>query len=287
MKSYCLNFFVGVPILLDDHALGFIICGRDLEKIPYNPPLDKGDTDTMTALAGLIASVAQNKKMMDLRLQMLEQIEEKNEIVNTFSQQVSRDVATALMNSREEKGSRKKVAVMFLDIRNFTPFVQNKQPEETVSFLNALFGFMTEIIDQYKVIINQFLGDGFMTTFGAPVVVDNPFQNAVDAALNIHKTLQEKIASGALPPTMIGIGIHGGEAVTGNVGSATRKQYTITGNVVIIAARIEQLTKQYNAQILISGDIQKGITSNTCTGASIGPVALKGLTEPIEIYQLI
>lgn len=286
-KNYTINYFIGVPILLEDIPIAFIVSGRQLEKFPFKPSLDKGDADTLLAIAGLISTVIQNKKMMELRLQMKVQLDEKNEIINIFGQQVSKDVAQALINAKASEGAKKNVAVMFLDIRNFTPFVQNKPPEETIRYLNSVFGFMTEIIHQYKGIVNQFLGDGFMTTFGAPVEVRNPFQNAVDAALEIHKILQNKVSSKEVPPTKIGIGIHGGEAVIGNIGSALRKQYTITGNVVIIAARIEQLTKHYNADILISGDIYKKTIQKDCPVKNIGEVSLKGLSEPIELYQLI
>jgi class 3 adenylate cyclase len=285
-KEFALNFFVGVPIMTGDGALGFIICCRQHEKLPYNSALDEGDADTLMAIAGLITSLAQNKKMMEMKLQMQEQLAEKMEIVNMFGQQVSKDVANALMHAADGKGARKKVAVMFLDIRNFTPFVQDKTPEETVYYLNALFGFMTEIIDRHQGIINQFLGDGFMTTFGAPVEVDNPSQNAVRAALEIHEALLERIASGLLPHTRIGIGIHGGEAVTGNVGSDIRKQYSITGKVVIIAARLEQFTKECNACVLISGDIKSQLEGDY-PGKSIGDVLLKGMSAPMEVYQLI
>jgi class 3 adenylate cyclase len=286
-KIFVYNYFIGVPIRFEGRIIALMVTGRQFEKIPFVPPLNEGDVDTLNAVSGLIIAALQNKKMMEMKLVMKEEAEEKKQIINLFGQQVSQDVAKALMDSRYEKASKKNVAVMFLDIRNFTPFVQNMRPEETVRYLNALFGFMIDIVYKYNGMVNQFLGDGFMTTFGAPIEDPNPFQNAVDAALEIHRTLQEKIVSGEVPPTRIGIGIHGGEAITGNVGSNLRNQYTITGNVVIIAARIEQLTKQYNAQVLISKDIYDKTSCKTMEVRAIGEAQLKGLSKAVELYQLI
>jgi len=286
-RKFSINYFVGVPILLDEKPVAFIFCGRQFDKLPFHPPIVRADADTVTAIASLISTVLKNKMILELKLQMKEQLNEKNEILNIFGQQVSKDVAKALMRKNEDRGERKKIAVMFLDIRNFTPFVQNKTPEDTLIYLNSLFSFMAEIIEQHNGIINQFLGDGFMTTFGAPVDVSNPFQNALSTALCIHETLQEKIRNNEIPFTRIGIGIHGGEAVVGNVGSSSRKQYTITGNVVIIAARMEQLTKQYDAQILISKDIYEQANCKDYPVQPIGDVVLKGMSNPIAIYQVI
>ena len=208
------------------------------------------------------------------------------EIANRLKQQVYEKVDSSESGTRDKKDSRMKVAVMFLDIRNFTPFVQSKPSKETRRYLNALYEFMKEIIDQFKGIINQCIGDGFMTTFGAPVELDNPCQSAVSAALQIQKVLQAKINSGEIPHTRIGIGIDGGEAIAGHFGLANHKLYTIAGNVVIVAARMEELTKQFDATILVSANVYKNINGNLAGIQSMGEVALKGLSDPIEIYRL-
>ena len=94
-----------------------------------------------------------------------------------------------------------------------------------------------------------------MVTFGAPVTLENPAYNAVNAAVEIHQQLNNEIEKGNISPTSIGIGIHVGDAVTGNIGTSERQQYSITGSVVILAARIEQLNKDYYSQILVSEDV--------------------------------
>ena len=175
---------------------------------------------------------------------------------------------------------------MFLDIRNFTPFVENKEPEEVVNYLNSLFGFMIDIIQSHHGVINQFLGDGFMVTFGAPLSVENSSEHAVRAAQEIINKLASEIEQGIIPDTRLGIGIHFGEAVTGNIGSSARKQYSITGNVVIIASRIEQLNRKFKSQLLISNEVYIRLDANIKDKYStLGPVDVKGREKPVLIYQ--
>ena len=145
-------------------------------------------------------------------------IEEKNKVVNLFGQQISRQIVKEILeNPKELSGTRKNVTIMFLDIRNFTPFVEDKEPEEVVNYLNSLFDFMIDIVRSHHGIINQFLGDGFMATFGAPLSVENSSEHAVKTAQEILKKLESKIDQEIIPFTRLGIGIHFGEAVTGNI----------------------------------------------------------------------
>ena len=175
---------------------------------------------------------------------------------------------------------------MFLDIRQFTPFVEKHQPEEVVAYLNTLFGFMIRIIESHHGVINQFLGDGFMATFGAPVSINNPNQHAVDASQEIIYKLNKEHAKGSIPKTKIGIGLHYDEAVTGNIGSSLRKQYSITGKVVIMASRIEQLNKKYNTSLLISEEVYNHINKETKnTFSEIGTSSIKGSKNPVSLYK--
>ncbi len=161
--------------------------------------------------------------------------------------------------------------MMFLDIRNFTKFAESRQPEEVVNYLNTLFDFMIEIINQNNGIINKFLGDGFMAVFGAPVSDGQDCRNAVNAAMAIIKRLDEEVKAGTIPHTTAGIGIHAGPAVTGNVGSSQRKEYTIIGDVVNMASRIEQLNKQYGSQVLISDEVCKSIEKSSSRFRILAP----------------
>jgi len=124
--------------------------------------------------AGFVADLIKKKMIISW-----DNIKEKNEVIDLFGQQISPQIAdNILKNHKEFSGARKKVCIMFLDIRKFTPFVERHQPEEVVAYLNALFGFIINIVQNHHGVINQFLGDGFMATFGAPVSIGNSSQNA-------------------------------------------------------------------------------------------------------------
>jgi len=209
-------------------------------------------------------------------------------IKNLLNQQVSGAVAQALLTEEiTDKIERKFVCIMFLDIRNFTPFAETKAPEEIIQFQNDVFGFMIDIVQQNNGIINQLLGDGFMATFGAPVSSGNDCDNAVHAALMIIETLNEKANTGKIPETNIGIGLHAGYVVAGNVGTVDRKQYSITGNTVIIAARIEQLNKELGTKILISKDVYDHMSAKNGESTDFKEVHIKGRKEPVQVLSLI
>jgi adenylate cyclase len=157
--------------------------------------------------------------------------------------------------------------------------------EEIIAYQNAVFGFMIDIINGHHGIINQFLGDSFMSTFGAPLSFGNDCRNVVEAAFAIIARLKQENDNGNIPPTRVGIGIHAGEAVTGNVNTSLRTQYSITGNVVILASRIEQLNKQFQSQLLISEEVWKAI-GGVKGAVGLGVVHVKGEEKPVSIYLL-
>jgi adenylate cyclase len=215
-----------------------------------------------------------------------EALNAQSKIREVLGQQVSHALVDRIMNEGTmHENERRMVCIMFLDIRDFTPFVSGKQPEEIVDYQNKLFGIAIESVSRYNGIINQFLGDGFMATFGAPVSGGNDCKNGVDAALEILNETAKAAAEQLIPATRLGIGIHYGEAVTGNIGTSVRRQYSIVGNVVIQASRIEQLNKEFHSQLLISKEVYN--RSEIQEGKSLGALMLKGESEPLEIMQIV
>ena len=217
----------------------------------------------------------------------LEQSEKGHRIASLFSQQVSKEIVDKMMeHDGIMESKRMNVAIMFIDIRNFTRFTMEKTPEEIVQYQNAFLSIVIEIIIKHKGVVNQILGDGCMVTFGAPVASGNPSQHAVDAGIELLSAIESAVKKGKLAPTRIGIGIHTGEAVTGNIGTAERKQYSITGSVVILASRIEQLNKEFHSQFLISEEVINHINRKNLNSDLYGPVSLKGYDRPMQIYKL-
>ena len=262
-------------------AGGSAAAGTLFEARPFY--LTKGG---VLALAGLAAGFVAHQ--LKLRIgNAYRTLQERQRVLSAFGQQVSPAIVEELLKAGPEIASRRTfVCVMFMDIRNFTPLVEMKSPEEIVAFQNVVFAEAVDIVNRNHGIINQFLGDGFMATFGAPLATGRDCDNALAAARELVAGIRGLSEAGRIPPITIGVGLHAGEAVSGNVGSALRKQYSITGNVVILASRIEQLNKGYGSQILVSGEVLAGAGEQACAPESLGPVQVKGRAEPIEIFRL-
>jgi len=176
--------------------------------------------------------------------------------------------------------------VMFLDIRNFTENARNRPPEAVVEFLNSTFAFMIEAIDRHGGFINKFLGDGFLAIFGAPLDDPTAACHAVEAAREILAEIDARGLSDDPWPLRVGIGLHLGSAVTGNVGSPRRKEFTAIGDTVNLASRLEQLTKEYPARLIVSDSMMAALGAAAAPARPLGKVAVKGYTEPVPIWGL-
>lgn len=239
------------------------------------------------ALSGFIAAMVTNQ-VKKILLRYFETREERNKIEHIFGQMVSKEIVEEILNNNAEIASKTKFAcIMFLDIRNFSLFAESKTPEEIIEYQNKVFAPLIEIVNKYKGIVTQIMGDGFMAIFGAPIEHENDCQLALNAAIEIHKLIKEKTENGEIPPTKIGIGLNAGEVVTGNVGTENRKQYSVTGRAVIVAARLEQLNKELDSQLLVSKDVFEKAKPDGLKPIRHIQVKLKGQSEPIEVYQII
>jgi adenylate cyclase len=247
------------------------------------PHIFKGFLLLLTGIAAGLVTVQLKKRI----LSSFEMVEERNRISRTFGEYVSPIVMNKLLTLKPDLRSEKReVCVMFLDIRNFTSFTEKRSPEEVVRYLESLFEFMIEIVNRHHGVINKFLGDGFMAVFGAPLSEGGDCLNGVAAAREILTRVEEEVASGKVLPTTVGIGLHAGEAVTGSIGSSLRKEYTVIGDVVNLASRIEKLNKQFQSRLLISENVWQSLENNPAEAIPMGNVRVQGREEGIGIYQL-
>jgi adenylate cyclase len=214
--------------------------------------------------------------------------EERNELEKIFGQQVSKEIVDDFISNKMKIENRTREAcIMFLDIRDFSKYCEGKSPGEINKYQNSVLGFMIDAVKKHKGIVNQILGDGFMATYGAPIEHENDCQSALDTANEILHTLERKIKNNEIPETKIRIGINAGTVVTGNVGTENRKQFSITGNAVIIAARLEQLNKEFNSTILVSKEVYDKINIDGKPALQKHLANLKGQSEPVEVYQVV
>ena len=185
-------------------------------------------------------------------------------------------------------GSLNNVTVMFTDIRSFTTLSEQLSPEEVLALLSEYHSFMVEIIFRHGGTLDKFIGDGIMATFGTPEPSPDDPENAVRAALEMRRALQNfnvKRESRNLSPINHGIGIHTGPAIVGNVGIENRLEYTVIGDTVNTASRIESQCKEFQTDILISGSTKPLIPENILS-KSTGEITLRGRREALELFSL-
>jgi adenylate cyclase len=186
----------------------------------------------------------------------------------------------------ELSAEQRHVCVLFLDIRGFSAIAAERTPSEVMDYLNELFAPMITLVNQHGGIVNKFLGDGFMAIFGAPFEDPELHRNAVRCSLSLLNCLEQMNAAGSIPPTRIGIGLHAGPAMAGTVGSHERKEYTLLGDTVNAAARIEQETKKFSAQIIASDAVLEGLTEEKSRATELGEISLRGISQPLHLYRL-
>ena len=215
------------------------------------------------------------------------------DIRKMFSSYVSKRIVDELIRDPSKAklgGDRKEITVLFSDIRGFTAFSENHQPEEVVSLLNEYLGAMTEIVFAHEGTLDKFVGDAIMALWGAPVGQQDHAERAVRCALAMIKKLEElqkKWASEGRYVIDIGIGINTGDMVVGNMGAEGKKMdYTVIGDNVNLGARLEGLTRQYNNHIIIS-EYTYGKVKDWVDARSLGSVTVKGKQRPVEIYDVV
>jgi adenylate cyclase len=210
----------------------------------------------------------------------------RDHITNLFGQHVSPQVVERLLHSGSTAGGdTKQVAVMFVDIRGFTAAARMRSPQEVVDRLDAAFAVLVEIVDRNGGIVNKFLGDGFLALFGAPFDDPEAAQRAVTAAREMLAAIEQHNVGNAWP-LRIGIGIHLGDVVAGSVGSPRRKEYTVIGDTVNFASRIEGLNKEFGSQLLISDAVHQAVDNADVGAVSLGDVPVRGYDQPVKVWRL-
>ena len=214
---------------------------------------------------------------------------EKRRIKRIFKHYVSKEVFEELLKYPGEiplGGNRVQVSVLFADIRGFTALSEKRDPRQVVSILNSYFAMMADVILKNKGTLDKYIGDGILAFYGAPIPREEHAALAVNSAMEMITRLDVLNKELMLDvPLRIGIGIHSGEAVVGNIGSKLKMEYTIIGDTVNTASRVEGLTKEFKANILITEETfsRLKVLDNITPEKEI---TLRGKTKPIKIYRV-
>jgi adenylate cyclase len=234
--------------------------------------------------SGVVAGVV----ALSLRRQFensVQAVAARDHVTNLFGQHVSPAVVDRLLAQQSDPPSEMRtVCVMFLDIRGFTAMTRQRAAAETVELLNAFFAEMIGVVDRHNGLINKFLGDGFLAIFGAPLDDPAAAKNALAAARDMLAAVEAWNWARPQHALRVGIGIHMGEAVTGTVGSPQRKEYTVIGDTVNLAARLEQLTKETRSQILVSTAVHEAVQADGAT--DLGLLAIRGYDEKVRVWRV-
>lgn len=210
----------------------------------------------------------------------------RDRVTNLFGQHVSPQVVERLMaQGTSASGDLRRIAVMFVDFRGFTAGAQSRSPQEVVDRLDGAFAVLVDILDRQGGIVNKFLGDGFLALFGAPLEASDAAQRAVAAGREMLSAM-DRINAQTSWPLRIGIGIHFGEVVAGNIGSPRRKEYTVIGDTVNFASRLEALNKEFGSQLLISASVREALGDDGSDVVALGEVAVRGYERPVAVFQL-
>ncbi|MBR0873096.1 adenylate/guanylate cyclase domain-containing protein [Bradyrhizobium tropiciagri] len=210
----------------------------------------------------------------------------RDRITNLFGQHVSPQVVERLMAEGASTSSDvRRVAVMFVDFRSFTSGARTRSPQEVVDRLDGAFAILVDILDRHGGIVNKFLGDGFLALFGAPLPNEDAPHQAVAAAREML-VANERLNATSGWPLRMGIAVHVGEVVAGNIGSPRRKEYTVIGDTVNFAARLEALNKELGSQFLISSAVREALGDDCKDAVSRGEIPVRGYEHPVPVWQL-
>lgn len=223
-------------------------------------------------------------------IQMAKGLQERENIKNTFGKFVNRDIAEkALHGELQLGGVKRNCAIFFSDLRNFTGMSEKMEAEQVVEFLNQYFTEMVECIYNTNGIVDKFIGDAIMAHWGALYTDGNDTGNAIDAALLMRQALinfNHDDEHSNRPKFRFGCGINTGEVVAGQIGSQKKLEYTVIGDAVNLASRIEYMNKEFGTDILISEDSYQKVTGKYKVVA-MPPIEIRGKSKPQQMYAVL
>lgn len=234
-------------------------------------------------------------RILENSIRMQGKLKFERNIRKAFSRFVPEQIIDELVDNAETQvkagiGEKRDVAILFCDIRSFTNISENNKPETIVSFLNRYFTIMCTIIKKYGGTVDKFMGDAIMALFGAPVSYEDNCRRAVEAALEMREAVKSlDIDDLILPAGMkfdAGIGIHYGDVIVGSIGSEDKSDYSVIGDNVNLASRLEGLTKTYGSMILISQAVKNDIKDADFVYRHLDNVKVKGKEHPVFIYAV-
>ncbi len=278
-----LESYYSYVIKTDKEFVGTLHLAATRKKI-FNYKVQSSIEFVLPSLANILQESVQRS---ELSLQ-------ERKLRSAFSKFIPEQVMNDLLNSNSNQelnnnNEKRNVVILMCDIRNFTSISEINKAEDVVNFLNTYFTHMVDIVKKYGGTVDKFVGDAVMVLFGAPISYNDNAKRAVAAAIEMFTQL-DKIPCGQLkfPEGMkldIGIGIHYGEVIVGQIGSADKTNYTVIGDTVNVASRLEGLTKLYGARLIISEAVYDEL-DDSVNALLLDSVKVKGKKASVQIYRV-
>jgi adenylate cyclase len=246
---------------------------------------ESDDPEMQRLLREIAAEEAGHEASLRSRLRLYQ---ERHMLRDTFSRYVSPELCEEILKNPGVLalgGRRQLVTVLFADIRNFTSMSEAMAPEGVVEVLNNYFTEMVDLVFHYQGALDKFVGDALMAVFGVPLPIPQAADRAVECALAMQRHLKKMQTAGQTPIQGMRIGINTGEAIVGNIGSHKRMDFTVVGDVVNVAARLQELAKELEADTLISEATFRALEGRF-QAMPEAAVVLRGRKEPTPVYRL-
>jgi adenylate cyclase len=247
---------------------------REITRGNYEVRVGSESADEIGQLARAFDSMAQG-------------LAERDHMRDVLGKVASSDVVTQLLAGQIELGGAEiDATVMFTDIRNFTGICETLTPQQSLTMLNQFLTTISEVVETHGGVVDKYMGDGLMAVFGAPITRPDDPQRAVEAALEIRRSvaaLGPALAARGLPHPQVGVGLNSSRLVAGNVGSPTRMNYTVLGDGVNLAARLESLTKRYLVPIVVGARTRDQVTG--IIWRELDKVRVRGKSQAERIYE--
>lgn len=281
--AWIIPFFLGISALItffvsklyQTPILQMKEAAEKISKEDYSINIEINSTDELGLLQETMITMAHDLK-------------DKDFIKDTFGKIVEPEIRDHLLKGNINLGGELAfVTILFCDIRGFTSLSENLPPDKVLSLLNRYFQKMSLCIREENGLVNKFIGDAVLAIFGAPIPHERHALNSIHAGLKMKtalKELNEELKKENIPEIRFGIGIHTGEVLSGNLGSNTRMEYTVIGDTVNIASRLEGLCKEYKTDMIISEQTLK--ESQYEDSQYLNQVTVKGKTKPIKVYSI-
>jgi adenylate cyclase len=253
-----------------------------LDNLGATHSFSEEDLEFLTAFAGMVSMAIENS-------QLVERVRREAVVLSNFQRYFAPDLARQIVDQEGEiqlGGAKRRVAILFSDIRGFTSLSEKMSPDEIASLLTSYFTEMVEIVFEHGGTLDKFIGDALMALWGAPLAREDDVDRATQAGLAMQRRLERlnrDSASQGRPTLEIGIGLDVGEVFAGNIGSERRLEYTVIGDAVNTAARL--CAEASPGEVLISECLYRSLTNPPPVDV-LAPLQLKGKTQPVPVYRV-